>query len=169
MGSQIYGGTTIGKFCTAGGEIKNSILGDYSNKAHHGYLGDSIIGEWCNLGAGTTNSNVKNNAGMINMWSEEIHSLAPVAKKAGVVMGDFCRTAINTSINSGSTIGISCSLHHFGLTEKHIPSFSWGPGEAYRLSNVLEDIEQWYAFKNRQPEPELTTVIEYLYRNNKHS
>ena len=71
MGAKIYGGTTIGPYCLATGEIKNSILMSYSNKAHDGYLGDSVIGSWCNLGAGTSNSNLKNTAGMIKMWSKE--------------------------------------------------------------------------------------------------
>jgi UDP-N-acetylglucosamine diphosphorylase/glucosamine-1-phosphate N-acetyltransferase len=165
MGAQIYGGTTIGKFCTAGGEIKNSILGDFSNKAHHGYLGDSFIGKWCNLGAGTSNSNVKNSAGMVNIWHEELKDFVPIGYKAGVIMGDFCKTAINTCINTGTTIGVCCSLHHTGFTEKYIKSFSWGPGEIYHLQGVIKDTEQWFKFKNRQPDPKLYKVLEYLHHS----
>jgi len=93
MGTKVYGATTIGKNAVAGGEIKNSVLQDYSNKAHHGYLGDSVIGEWCNLGAGTTNSNVKNNAGTVTMWSEAQQAFLPVAQKCGMLMGDYSKNS----------------------------------------------------------------------------
>jgi UDP-N-acetylglucosamine diphosphorylase/glucosamine-1-phosphate N-acetyltransferase len=165
MGTQLYPGTTIGRFATAGGEIKNSIIGDFSNKAHHGYLGDSILGQWCNLGAGTSNSNVKNNAGMVKMWSDETRDLISIGQKAGVVMGDFTRTAINASINTGSTIGTCCSLHHSGFTDNHIPSFSWGPGESYTFDKAIRDIKAWYAFKNQEPPANLETTLLHLYRS----
>ncbi|HKG68444.1 MAG TPA: putative sugar nucleotidyl transferase, partial [Segetibacter sp.] len=102
MGTKIYGATTIGPFCIAGGEIKNSVISGYSNKAHDGYLGDSVIGEWCNLGAGTTNSNVKNTGGEIKMWNYYENNFMPSGNKCGVIMGDYSRTSINTSINTGT-------------------------------------------------------------------
>jgi UDP-N-acetylglucosamine diphosphorylase / glucose-1-phosphate thymidylyltransferase / UDP-N-acetylgalactosamine diphosphorylase / glucosamine-1-phosphate N-acetyltransferase / galactosamine-1-phosphate N-acetyltransferase len=163
MGAQLYGGTTIGQKAVAGGEIKNSILGDYSNKAHHGYFGDSVVGEWCNLGAGTTNSNVKNNAGLIKMWSEEKRDYIPIGKKAGFVMGDFSKTAINTTINSGSTIGVGTSLHLPGYPEKRVPSFAWGPGEKYLYAHLIEDIQAWYSFKNIPMDEKTASIIEYLF------
>ena len=164
MGAQIYQGTTIGKFSVAGGEIKNSILGDYSNKAHHGYLGDSMIGRWCNLGAGTTNSNVKNNAGEVKMWSGEMKKEVPAGKKAGMVMGDFSKTAINTGINTGTTIGACCSIHKPGFPQKHIPSFSWGPGENYDLHKALDDLENWFQFKKQPMEAGLPSILEHLWQ-----
>lgn len=173
MGAQMYGGTTIGYKCTAGGEIKNSILGDFSNKAHHGYLGDSIIGQWCNLGAGTTGSNVKNNAGIISMWSGLSKTIVPIGQKAGMVMGDYTKTAINTSINSGTTIGVGCSIHHSGLTGKVVPSFTWGLGGRYEFQKLKRDIESWMAFKHEtadndwwRPLHELYVSMPHLYDEN---
>ena len=169
MGAQLYAGTTIGKAVVAGGEIKNSIIGDFSNKAHHGYLGDSMIGRWCNLGAGTTNSNVKNNAGEISMWHEALKKMVPVGKKAGMVMGDYSKTAINTSLNTGTTIGAFCSLHKPGFAEKHIPSFSWGPGEHYNWQKALTDLENWYQFKNQPVEDGLAALLQQLSQNTRSS
>jgi UDP-N-acetylglucosamine diphosphorylase/glucosamine-1-phosphate N-acetyltransferase len=163
MGAQLYSGTTIGKNATAGGEIKNSILGDFSNKAHHGYLGDSIIGMWCNLGAGTSNSNVKNNAGVIKMWSEEAKDLIPVGQKAGIIMGDFSKTAINTSINSGTTIGCCTSIHMLPQGEKNIPGFIWGGYEKYAFEKLKRDIKQWMDWKNVIPDPSLWNTLWHLY------
>ena len=126
MGAKIYGATTIGPYCTVGGEIKNSVLQSYSNKAHDGYLGDAVIGSWCNLGAGTSNSNVKNSAADIVMAMKHRMQNFNVGKKCGVIMGDYSRTAINTSINTGTIIGICCNIFGEGLTPKYIEDFSWG-------------------------------------------
>ncbi|OLY92855.1 UDP-N-acetylglucosamine diphosphorylase/glucosamine-1-phosphate N-acetyltransferase [Cnuella takakiae] len=147
MGTKIYGATTIGPSCTAGGEIKNSILFANSNKAHDGYLGDSVIGAWCNLGAGTTNSNLKNNASCVQVWTPKGEQT--VGLKCGVIMGDYSRTAINTAINTGTVIGVSANVFGQGLTPKFIPSFSWGTDgiERYRYDKALEDIANWKALK----------------------
>ena len=110
MGTRIYGATTIGRYCTIGGEIKNIIMQDFSNKAHDGYLGDSVIGRWCNLGAGTSNSNLKNTAGDVEVWSQADDSFHLAGKKAGLYMGDYSRSAINTSFNTGTTVGVSCNV-----------------------------------------------------------
>jgi NDP-sugar pyrophosphorylase family protein len=164
MGATIYGGTTLGVKSTAGGEIKNSILGDYSNKAHHGYLGDSIVGQWCNLGAGTSNSNVKNNAGAINMWSESVKNYISVGQKAGMAMGDFSKTAINSSINTGACIGCCASIHYTGLTEKSIRPFAWGEEGKYDLNKLLKDISAWMFFKREYPAECLLDTIRHLYQ-----
>jgi len=124
MGSKVYGATTIGPYCSAGGEIKNSVFFSYSNKAHDGYLGDSVIGSWCNVGAGTSNSNLKNNAGEVKIWTP--NGLVTAGRKCGVLMGDYSRTMINTSLNTGTVIGVSCNVFGAGLTPKYLPSFSWG-------------------------------------------
>lgn len=123
MGTKIYGATTVGPKCTVGGEIKNSVFFGHSNKAHDGYLGDAVIGEWCNLGAGTSCSNVKNTASNVMVWTPK--GLMNAGKKCGVIMGDYSRTAINTSINTGTIIGVSSNVFGNGLTPKYIPSFSW--------------------------------------------
>ena len=149
-GAKIYGGTSIGQRCTVGGEIKQAIIHNYSNKAHDGYLGDSYIGEWCNLGAGTSNSNIKNTAGEVKVWHQALQGYIPVGVKAGTIMGDYSRTAINTSINTGCCIGVCCSLHDAGMASGHVPSFSWGQHEKYQLEKALEHIRNWKQLKGQE-------------------
>lgn len=150
MGSQLYGGTSVGPRCTVGGELKNSVLMEGSNKAHHGYLGDSYIGTWCNLGAGTSNSNVKNNARNVILWQQGSDQGYEAGIKAGTIMGDHSRTAINTSLNTGTVVGICCSIHQAGLSAKYIPSFSWGPGQTYDAGRAVADAATWKSLKNQQ-------------------
>jgi UDP-N-acetylglucosamine diphosphorylase/glucosamine-1-phosphate N-acetyltransferase len=150
MGTRIYPGTTIGPFCTAGGEIKNSILMAYSNKAHDGYLGDSVIGEWCNFGAGSSNSNVKNTGGEVKMWNQQTRSFEAAGNKCGLVMGDYSRCAINSSINTGTTIGVSCNVFDGTYPEKHLPSFSWGNYERYEFHKACNDAANWKKMKGKE-------------------
>ena len=105
MGAKIYGATSIGPGCVVGGEIKNSVIFGFSNKAHDGYLGDSIIGEWCNLGAGSTNSNMKNSGGSVKLWNPLRKTSINAGLKCGLMMGDYSRSAINTSFNTGTVVG----------------------------------------------------------------
>ncbi|WP_018613810.1 putative sugar nucleotidyl transferase [Segetibacter koreensis] len=167
MGSKIYGATTIGPYCTAGGEIKNSVMSGYSNKAHDGYLGDSVIGEWCNLGAGTSNSNVKNTGGEVNAWNYYENSYVPAGIKCGVIMGDYSRTSINTSINTGTVIGVCCNVFGEGLTPKFINDFSWGADgqNQYEFEKAVKDISNWKKMKNkilREPE---TKILKHIFEN----
>ena len=149
MNTVVYGATTIGPKSIIGGEVKNSILFGYSNKAHHGYLGDSVIGEWCNLGAGTSNSNVKNTAGSIAVWDEAASTKRYVGNKMGVCMGDYVKTAINTSITTGATIGVGANVFYAGLTPNVVTHFSWGIDNAtYQIDKLIEDTANWKAFKN---------------------
>ncbi len=149
MNTVVYGATTIGPKSIVGGEIKNSILFGKSNKAHHGYLGDSVIGEWCNLGAGTSNSNVKNTAGKISVWDEAANAKRYVGNKMGVCMGDYVKTAINTSITTGATIGVGANVFCAGLTPNVVPHFSWGIDKStYQIDKLIEDTAGWKAFKN---------------------
>ena len=152
MGAKIYGATTIGPYCVAGGEIKNSILLGYSNKAHDGYLGDSVIGEWCNIGAGSSNSNVKNTASDINVWHHASKEYIPVGLKCGLIMGDYTRCAINTSFNTATVTGIAANVFGEGLTPKYIPDFSWGSTgkEEYDFGKALKDICNWKKLKNKE-------------------
>lgn len=148
MNSRVYGATTLGPFCMGGGEIKNSIMTGYSNKAHDGYMGDSVIGEWCNWGAGTTNSNVKNTAGIVKVWSEAEKDYLAAGQKCGVIMGDYSRTAINSAINTGTVIGVSCNVFGDGLLPNIIPDFSWGcKGLKYNMDKALVDIDNWKQLK----------------------
>ncbi|MEO7307494.1 MAG: putative sugar nucleotidyl transferase [Ferruginibacter sp.] len=149
MGTKIYGATTIGPFCTVGGEIKNSVLFGFSNKAHEGYLGDSVLGEWCNLGAGTSNSNVKNNAGEVKYCVDADKKEMSAGIKGGLLMGDYSKAAINTSFNTGTVVGICCNVVTAGLTPKLIPNFSWTADgiTKYRLDKALIDINNWKKLK----------------------
>ena len=146
MGTKVYGATTIGSYCVAAGEIKNSVMFGYSNKAHDGYLGDSVIGEWCNLGAGTTNSNVKNTAGLVKIWSPVQQEFVPAGNKCGLLMGDYSRAAVNTAFNTGTLVGICCNIFGEGFPPKFIPDFSWGK-ESYIYEKALEDIGNWKKLK----------------------
>jgi len=165
IGSKIYGATTLGPFCMGGGEIKNSVLFGFSNKAHDGYLGDSVIGEWCNLGAGTSNSNLKNTASEIQLWTPT--GKAAAGKKCGVMMGDYSRTAVNTAINTGTVIGVSCNVFGNGLTPKHIPSFSWGSDgfDRYGFEKAITDIEAWKKLKGHSLSGNEKMVLKYIFDN----
>ncbi len=163
MGSKIYGATTIGPHCIVGGEIKNSVFFGNSNKAHDGYLGDSVVGEWCNMGAGTSNSNIKNNASTIVVWTPQ--GAKEVGIKCGVMIGDYSRTAINTSINTGTVIGVCCNVFGNGLTPKYIPNFSWGSDgvERYGLEKALTDIQAWKALKRQSITVSEKKILKHIF------
>jgi UDP-N-acetylglucosamine diphosphorylase/glucosamine-1-phosphate N-acetyltransferase len=163
MGSKIYGATTIGPNCVVGGEIKNAVFFANSNKAHDGYIGDSVIGEWCNMGAGTSNSNIKNNASSVMLWTPS--GLINVGMKCGVLMGDYSRTAINTSINTGTVIGVCCNVFGSGLTPKYIPSFSWGSDgvERYRFDKALSDIDNWKQLKHGEVAENERKILQHVF------
>jgi hypothetical protein len=167
MGTTIYGATTIGPYCTVAGEIKNSVITGYSNKAHHGYLGDSVIGEWCNLGAGTSNSNLKNNASTVKVWSKRNRAFVPAGMKCGLFMGDYSRCAINTSFQTGSLVGICCNIFGDTTPAKHIPDFSWGQGgmRRYSLEKAMRDISTWKNFKGKQLTEEEKQSLEKIFAN----
>ena len=151
MGARIYGATTIGRYSMVGGEIKNSILFGYSNKAHDGYLGDSVIGEWCNLGAGTSNSNIKNTASEVNVWHHHGRQYLRAGLKCGLLMGDYSRSAINTSFNTGTVVGVCANIFGEGMPPKFIPSFTWGNKglSLYEFEKALADISNWKKLKNQ--------------------
>ncbi|MEJ7625731.1 MAG: putative sugar nucleotidyl transferase [Ferruginibacter sp.] len=163
MGSKIYGGTTIGPWCVAGGEIKNSILFSYSNKAHDGYLGDSVIGEWCNLGAGTSNSNIKNSGGDIVYIREE--NKVNAGSKAGLLMGDYSRAAINTSFNTGTIVGVCCNIFGRDFPLRETKNFTWGE-QRYELEKALRDIENWKKLKNKTLTEQEIKLLNQLYLSN---
>lgn len=165
MGAKVYGATTLGPGCVAGGEIKNSVMFGYSNKAHDGYLGDSVIGEWCNMGAGTTNSNLKNNASDVKVWTPKGEMTAGM--KCGVLLGDYSRTAVNTAINTGTVIGVSCNVFGTGLTPKYIPSFSWGSEglKRYELEKAILDIEDWKKLKGQAVNENERSILKYIFEN----
>jgi hypothetical protein len=162
----VYGASTIGPYSVVGGEVKNSILLGYSNKAHEGYLGDAVLGEWCNLGAGTSCSNLKNSAREVKVWNEHLRAWEPAGAKCGLLMGDFSRSAIHTAFNTGTITGICCNIFGDGsLTPKFIPSFSWGTdsGIRYDIGKALEDIRAWMRFKNRELGPDMENIIRKIH------
>jgi hypothetical protein len=164
MGATLYAGTNIGNDCTAGGEIKNTILHAYSNKGHHGYLGDSYVGEWCNMGAGTSCSNLKNTAGELKAWQMDTSSFINAGKKAGILMGDHVKTAINSSFNSGSVIGgFSNVFTPDALLPKYIPPFQWGMEQQYDLDKLLEEVKRWMKMKGQQPTTAALESIKTYY------
>ncbi len=165
MGSKVYGATTIGPYCVAGGEIKNSILFGYSNKAHDGYLGDSVLAEWCNLGAGTSNSNIKNTAGQVNVWNNSKKEYIKAGIKCGVLMGDYSRAAINTSFNTGTVVGICCNIFSEGFPPKHIDDFTWGEGK-YEIQKAFQDIDNWKKLKGKNITAEEKEILNELYHQN---
>lgn len=162
MGSKIYGATTVGPYCTVAGEIKNSILFGYSNKAHDGYLGDSVIGEWCNLGAGTTNSNVKNTASDVGVWYKPDMAYKKVGLKCGLLMGDYSRAAINTSFNTGCMVGVCCNIFAEGFPPKYIPDFTWGD-DLYTIDKALQDIDNWKKLKGKNITEAEKEILNELY------
>src|SRR5579863_737584 len=148
MGAKIYGATSIGPGCVAGGEIKNSVIFGYSNKAHDGYLGDSVIGEWCNLGAGSTNSNMKNSGGTVKLWNPLRNAYVHGGLKCGLMMGDYSRSAINTSFNTGTVVGPSSHVFGNGVTPSYLPSFTWGyDHEVYDFERAIRHIGKWKKLK----------------------
>ncbi len=134
MGAKIYGDTTIGPWCKVGGELNNVVMQAYSNKAHDGFLGNAIIGEWCNLGAGCVASNLKNDYTPIKLWNYPAQRFVPTGLQfCGVIMGDHTKCGINTMINTATVIGVGCNIHGSGFPRPFVPSFSerGGAGAGY--------------------------------------
>lgn len=166
MGAAIYGGTTIGPGCIVGGEVKNSIFTAFSNKAHDGYIGDAVIGAWCNLGAGTSCSNIRNAIAEVKIWHMASGQWMKAGMKCGVIMGDHCTCAINSSFNTGTIVGVSANIFQSGgLLPKFIPSFSWGAEgrEKYRIDKALENIRQWMLLKHQKPDDTLIRRLHEIY------
>lgn len=148
MGAKIYGATSVGKHAVVGGEIKNSVIFNFSNKAHDGYLGDAVLGSWCNLGAGTSNSNVKNTGTAIKYYANKDDDGIAAGNKAGLLMGDYSRAAINSRFNSGTIVGVCCNIFTDVFQQKNIPNFTWG-NQKYIFDKALRDIENWKKMKQQ--------------------
>ena len=166
MGTRVYGATTLGPGSVGGGEIKNVVMFGYSNKGHDGYLGDSVLGEWCNLGGNTTNSNLKNNASTVRVWIEAENEAMPAGSKCGLLMGDYSRSGIGTMFNTGSVIGVSCNIFGGEFPPKFVPSFSWGGVEPvdYRIEAALRDAGQWMQFKGQQLGEADAGILKAVYK-----
>ncbi len=142
LGAKIYGPTTIGPHCKIGGEINNSVIFGYTNKAHDGFLGNSVLGEWCNIGADTNNSNLKNNYSEVKLWSYENENYVNSGLIfCGLIMGDHSKCGINTMFNTGTVVGVNVNIFGAGFPEKFIPSFSWGGASGFTTYKINEAIE----------------------------
>ena len=132
MGTKIYGSTTIGPHCKVGGELNNVVFQGYSNKAHDGFLGNAVIGEWCNIGAGTVASNLKNDYTHIRLWNYPAgRFLRTDLQFCGLIMGDHSKTGINTMINTATVLGVGVNIHGSGFPRNFVASFSEGSTAGY--------------------------------------
>jgi len=132
LGTKIYGPTTVGPFCKVGGEINNSVFFGYSNKGHDGFLGNSVIGEWCNLGADTNCSNLKNNYAEVRLWNYEQERFSKTGLQfCGLIMGDHSKCGINTMFNTGTVVGVNANIFGSGFPRNFIPSYSWGGSSGF--------------------------------------
>ena len=132
MGAKIYGATTIGPHSKVGGEVNNSVISGFSNKGHDGFLGNSVIGEWCNLGADSNNSNLKNNYAEVRLWNYETENFARTGLQfCGLMMGDHSKCGINTMFNTGTVVGVSANIFGGGFPRNFIPSYSWGGSSGF--------------------------------------
>lgn len=142
MGAKIYGPTTVGPYCKVGGEVSNVVFQAFSNKGHDGFLGNSVIGEWCNLGADTNSSNLKNNYGMVKAYSYlENDFIDTNLQFCGLIMGDHSKTGINTMLNTGTVVGVCANIFDAGFPPKHVPSFSWGGAKGFQPFRMDKAIE----------------------------
>lgn len=169
MGAKIYGNTTIGPHSKVGGELNNVVIQSYSNKAHDGFLGNAVIGEWCNLGADTNNSNLKNNYSEVKMWDYASTSFKSTGMQfCGLIMGDHSKTAINTMINTGTVIGVSSNIYGSGFPRNFIPSFSWGSGKGYTTYKIEKSLDTARLMMTRRgielDESDIA-ILEHIYHN----
>jgi NDP-sugar pyrophosphorylase family protein len=171
--SYLRGPLLIGPECRIGGEVTHSIFKGYSNKAHYGFIGHSYVGEWVNLGAGTTNSNLKNNYGPVKVWSEG--KVVDTGQQfLGCYIDDFVKTGIGTLINTGTVIGFGANV--FGgnptivgkLTPKYIAPFSWGENEKYRLDDFLKAAGEMMRRRGREMDSETAEKIRQACTGSKH-
>jgi UDP-N-acetylglucosamine diphosphorylase/glucosamine-1-phosphate N-acetyltransferase len=147
LGTKVYGPTTVGPYSKIGGEVNNSVIFGYSNKGHDGFLGNSVLGEWCNLGADTNTSNLKNNYAEVKLWNYETNRFAKTGLQfCGLMMGDHSKCGINTMFNTGTVIGVSANIYGAGFPRNFIPSFNWGgpqgnmtykTNKAYEVADVV--------------------------------
>lgn len=164
MGTLVYKGTTIGPWCKAGGEINNSVMFGYSSKAHDGFLGDSVIAEWCNMGAGTTTSNLKNNYEAVKQWSYAENKFVTTGLQfCGLVMGDHTKTGISSMFNSGTTAGVCSNIFGVSYQRNFIPSFVWGGTSGFRKHRLSEAMETAKAVYARRELP-FDAVEENIFR-----
>lgn len=171
MGAKIYGATTFGPYCKVGGEVNNSVLFGYSNKAHDGFLGNSVIGEWCNLGADTNNSNLKNNYGNVKLWNYAQQEMIDTGLQfCGLFMGDHSKCGINTMFNTGTVVGVNANIFGGDFPINFIRSFSWGGAEEfvdYKLEKALSVAEKVMGRRNISLTDEDKKILTQIHKLSK--
>ncbi|HLP13149.1 MAG TPA: GlmU family protein [Flavobacteriales bacterium] len=168
MGAKIYGPTTIGPYCKVGGEVNNSVFFGYSNKAHDGFIGNSVIGEWCNLGADSNNSNLKNNYGNVKVYNFGSESEVDTGLQfCGLIMADHAKCGINTMFNTGTVVGVGANVFDGGFPPKMVKSFAWGGKqgfEKYELGKFLDTVEQVMRRRNLDLDAEEREILTHIHQ-----
>ncbi|GAB5564547.1 MAG: GlmU family protein [Winogradskyella sp.] len=171
LGAKIYGPTTVGPFSKVGGEVNNSVIFGYSNKGHDGFLGNSVLGEWCNLGADTNNSNLKNNYAEVRLWDYETGGFAKTGLQfCGLMMGDHSKCGINTMFNTGTVVGVSSNIFGSGFPRNFVPSFSWGGSKGfvtYKTNKAFEVAEVVMARRNEALTDKDKAILEHIFEETK--
>ncbi len=169
LGAKIYGATTVGPYSKVGGEVNNIVIFGYTNKGHDGFVGNSVIGEWCNLGADTNSSNLKNNYAQVKLWNYRTKKYANTGLQfAGLVMGDHSKTAINTQFNTGTVVGVAANVFKSGFPPNLIESFSWGGmkgDEKFKLEKAYEVAELAMARRKVPFREEDRNILKHIYSN----
>ncbi len=167
MGAKIRGDATVGPYSKVGGEYSNTIIMGYSNKAHDGFLGNAVIGEWCNIGAASDSSNLKNNYRNVQVWSHATDRYEDTGMQfCGLIMGDHSKCSIHTTFNTGTVVGVSASLFGEGFHKKFVPSFAWGGRDryaTYQLEKAYEMIELVMARRGKKLEQQDKDIIRVVY------
>ncbi len=167
MGAKVYGPTTIGDGCKVGGEVNNVVFFANSNKGHDGFIGNAVIGEWCNLGADTNCSNLKNNYDEVKIWSEAENQMIKTGLQfCGLLMGDHSKCGINTMFNTGTVVGVSCNVFGAAFPDKFIPSFSWGGAESvepYNFNKAIEAANRMMQRRNLSLSESEEKVLWYIF------
>ncbi|MDR6405707.1 MULTISPECIES: GlmU family protein [Chryseobacterium] len=167
LGAKIYGATTVGPHCKVGGEVNNIIIFGYSSKGHDGFLGNSVVGEWCNFGADTNSSNLKNNYGHVKLWNYRTKAFEETGLQfAGLIMGDHSKTAINTQLNTGTVVGVASNIFKEGFPPNLVESFSWGgfkDDERFKLDKAYEVAERAMARRKVALTDEDKAILKYVF------
>ena len=171
LGAKIYGPTTVGPFSKVGGEVNNSVIFGYSNKGHDGFLGNSVLGEWCNLGADTNNSNLKNNYAEVRLWDYQTQGFAKTGLQfCGLMMGDHSKCGINTMFNTGTVVGVSANIFGSGFPRNFVPSFSWGGHSGfttYLTKKAFEVATVVMARRNVEFSVQDKAILEHVFEETK--
>lgn len=167
MGAKVYGATTIGPGCKVGGEVNNVVFFANSNKAHDGFLGNAVIGEWCNLGADSNCSNLKNNYGEVSLYNYHTHKAEKTGLQfCGLIMGDHAKCGINTMFNTGTVVGVCANVFGAGFPDTFVPDFSWGGKDGmatYDFEKACETIERVYARRNQQLDATEREILKAIF------